>query len=166
MNRNRRARLLFPALALALLAGCRTGTVSSQSEWPVVPACFVAGARTVPVVLELASTPEQRRVGLMGRSELPANHGMLFRYPEERSPSQGFWMYRTRLPLDIAFLDRQDHILRIRSMIPCLAGDSAGCPTYPAGVPYWSAVEMNAGFYQANQIEVGDRLRLGNDCHR
>lgn len=118
------------------------------------------------MVLELASTPEQRRVGLMGRSELPANHGMLFRYPEERSPSQGFWMYRTRLPLDIAFLDRQDHILRIRSMIPCLAGDSAGCPTYPAGVPYWSAVEMNAGFYQANQIEVGDRLRLGNDCHR
>ncbi len=150
-------------LTLALIAGCGVSATPAQSGLPVTDACFVAGSGSVPVVLEVASTPEQRQVGLMGRTELPANHGMLFEYGEEREPGNGFWMYRTLIPLDIAFLDREGTIRNIRAMVPCSASQGTNCPIYPAGVHYWSAVEMNAGFFLANGIDVGDRLVLDKE---
>ncbi|WP_372987698.1 DUF192 domain-containing protein [Marinobacter sp.] len=153
------------ALASALVAGCGVSATPAQTDLPVINACFITDSDSVPVVLEVASTSEQRQVGLMGRTELPASHGMLFQYEEAREPKNGFWMYRTLIPLDIAFLDREGTIRNIRAMVPCSASQGTSCPIYPAGVHYWSAVEMNAGYYLANGIEVGDRLVLGGeDC--
>lgn len=154
-------RYLSLSLVLGLVAGCGVSATPAQQELPVVDACFVTARESVPVVLEVASTSEQRQVGLMGRTEMQARHGMLFQYEERRDPQNGFWMYRTLIPLDIAFLDREGTIRNIRAMVPCSASSGRNCPTYPAGVPYWSAVEMNAGFYLANGIDVGDRLTLG-----
>lgn len=152
-------------LALALVTGCGVSATPAQSDLPVTKACFVTNSDLVPVALEVASTSEQRQVGLMGRTELPINHGMLFQYEEAREPKNGFWMYRTLIPLDIAFLDREGTIRNIRAMVPCSASQGTSCPIYPAGVHYWSAVEMNAGFYLANGITVGDRLVLdGEKC--
>lgn len=150
-------------LVLGLVSGCGVSATPAQTELPVIDACFVNASESVPVVLEVASTSEERQVGLMGRPELPAKHGMLFRYGERREPQDGFWMYRTLIPLDIAFLDREGTIRNIRAMVPCSASSGRNCPTYPAGVPYWSAVEMNAGFYLSNGIEVGDRLIQGKE---
>lgn len=152
-------------LAFALVTGCGVSATPAQTDLPVTNACFVTESDSVPVMLEVASTSEQRQVGLMGRTELPASHGMLFQYEDRREPRNGFWMYRTLLPLDIAFLDQEGIIRNIRAMVPCSASQGRSCPIYPAGVPYWSAVEMNAGFYLANGIEVGDRLVLASeDC--
>ncbi|MFO7528401.1 MAG: DUF192 domain-containing protein [Marinobacter sp.] len=152
-------------LAFVLVTGCGVSATPAQSDLPMADACFVTDSDSVPVVLEVASTSEQRQVGLMGRTELPASHGMLFRYEEQREPKNGFWMYRTLIPMDIAFLDREGTIRNIRTMVPCSASQGRNCPIYPAGVHYWSAVEMNAGFYLANGVEVGDRLVLdGENC--
>jgi len=151
------------ALAFALVAGCGVSATPAQTDLPVTNACFLTDSNSVPVVLEVASTSEQRQVGLMGRTELPANHGMLFQYEEAREPENGFWMYRTLIPLDIAFLDREGTIRNIRAMVPCSASQGTNCPIYPAGIPYWSALEMNVGFYLANGIDVGDRLVLNGD---
>ncbi|MBD3642128.1 MAG: DUF192 domain-containing protein [Marinobacter sp.] len=152
-------------VTLALITGCGVSATPAQSGLPVTNACFMTDSGSVPVVLEVASTPEQRQVGLMGRTELPPDHGMLFQYEEEREPRNGFWMYRTLIPLDIAFLDQKGTIGNIRAMVPCSASQGRNCPIYPAGVHYWSAVEMNAGFYLANGIEAGDRLIFnGEKC--
>jgi uncharacterized membrane protein (UPF0127 family) len=83
---------------------------------------------------------------------------MLFSYDYERSPEQGFWIYQTLLPLDIAFLDNQGVIVSIRQMHPCASSRSNDCPSYPAGASYWHAVEMNAGYFSSRKIEAGDRL--------
>jgi len=150
-------------LAFVLITGCGVSATPPQTDLPVTNACFVSDSDPVQVTLEVASTSEQRQAGLMGRTELPASHGMLFQYEEAREPKNGFWMYRTLIPLDIAFLDREGTIRNIRAMVPCSASQGTNCPIYPAGVPYWSAVEMNAGFYLANGVEVGDRLVLDGD---
>jgi uncharacterized membrane protein (UPF0127 family) len=115
---------------------------------------------TVPLVLELATTAEQQRLGLMERRHLPERAGMLFVYDSIQPRDAGFWMYRTRLPLDIAFLDSAGVIRSIRAMVPCTATITEGCPSYAPGVPYRSALEVNAGALARWGAEPGARLRV------
>ncbi|HDZ37203.1 MAG TPA: DUF192 domain-containing protein [Marinobacter sp.] len=147
----------------ALLAGCSAGSGAAEpsSGLPVVEGCFVTGANTVNVNLELATSTQERRKGLMGRKSLGADSGMLFQYQALQSAHYGFWMYQTLLPLDIAYLSNDGEIRSIQQMKPCTSTNGAECPSYPAGVEFVSAVEMNAGFYEANGISTGNYLRLG-----
>ena len=147
----------------SLIYGCSSGIAAPQKGLPVVEACFVSPASTVPVKLEVASSAEQRQKGLMGRTSLAPYAGMLFEYSEPREASHGFWMYKTLIPLDIAYLNQDGVIGSIRQMVPCASASGAGCPTYPAGVPFIQAVEVNAGFFQEHGIGRGDRLYVGID---
>nr|WP_299242311.1 DUF192 domain-containing protein [uncultured Halomonas sp.] len=110
--------------------------------------------------VEIARTPQQRSFGLMERDHLPDDAGMLFVYEQEQPSASGFWMYRTRIPLDIAFLEDDGEIRAIHTMPPCESEQAARCPSYPAGVPFHAALEVNAGYFDARGIEVGDRLML------
>ncbi|WP_417514442.1 DUF192 domain-containing protein [Marinobacter sp.] len=149
--------------SIAILAGCSGGSGAAETSTglPVVAACFVTGTSTIDVSLELARSPQERRKGLMGRESLAANSGMLFQYQEPQSPDHGFWMFQTLIPLDIAYLGVNGEIGSIRQMKPCASTNGARCPSYPAGVEFISAVEMNVGFFEANGITPGDRLILG-----
>ena len=100
---------------------------------------------TVPLSLKLAISPEQQQLGLMERRQLPERSGMLFVYDSAQPPDAGFWMFRTRIPLDIAFLDSAGVIRSIRAMVPCTATIPQGCPSYTPGTPYRYALELNAG---------------------
>jgi uncharacterized membrane protein (UPF0127 family) len=115
---------------------------------------------TVPVQIELAVSPEQRQMGLMERRQLAENAGMLFVYDSMQPADAGFWMFRTRIPLDIAFLDSVGTIRSIKSMVPCPTDISQGCPTYPPDARYQYALEMNAGFFTRHGIRVGHSLVL------
>ena len=55
------------------------------------------------VEVEVVRTPETRARGLMHRTDLPANTGMLFVF--EETMEHGFWMHDTLLSLDMIFLD-------------------------------------------------------------
>lgn len=128
-------------------------------------ACLVTDAAVVPLQLEHASTTEQRRFGLMERTELAANAGMLFLYPSQRSAGSGFWMYRTRLPLDIAWLDEAGVILAVDTMTPCESGTPADCPSWSPGVPHRHVLEMNADFFAEHHVAVGDRVIVNLNDH-
>ncbi|MGC3872658.1 DUF192 domain-containing protein [Halomonas sp. GXIMD04776] len=110
--------------------------------------------------VEIARTPQERSFGLMERDHLPDNAGMLFVYPREQPPGTGFWMYRTRISLDIAFLAKDGEIRAIHTMPPCESERPSECPSYRAGVPFHVALEVNRGYFDARDIEVGDRLIL------
>nr|WP_298413438.1 DUF192 domain-containing protein [uncultured Halomonas sp.] len=110
--------------------------------------------------VEIARTPHERSFGLMERDDLPDDAGMLFVYEREQPSASGFWMYRTRIPLDIAFLSENGEIRAIDTMPPCESEQAARCPSYPAGVPFYTALEVNAGYFDMHGIEVGDRLTL------
>ncbi|MDX1634090.1 MAG: DUF192 domain-containing protein [Marinobacter sp.] len=124
-----------------------------------VSACLSSDTQAHPIRVELARTPAQKQFGLMERDSLPPNAGMLFIYDEPRPPSHSFWMYKTRIPLDIAFIGENGEIRAIQSMVPCTSAGT-GCPSYPAGVPFTLALEMNRGYFERKDIRVGDRFSL------
>lgn len=160
-------RLLVPlAACLTLVAGgCEP---RDRNEWDVDPpvafdtvaVLIETSEGQVRIRAEIAETSAQRAHGLMERPSLPPEQGMLFMYVEPQDEESGFWMYRTRIPLDIAFLDEDGTILTILAMEPCPDVDPRGCRTYPPGVPYHSALEVNRGWFAQRGVGVGDRVVL------
>jgi uncharacterized membrane protein (UPF0127 family) len=102
--------------------------------------------------VEVARTPEERAVGLMGRKGLERDGGMLFIFEEEGYHS--FWMKDTHVPLSIAFIDREGRIVQITDMKP-LTLTSHSPPQ-----PVLYALEMNQGWFSKNGIKVGDMVRF------
>lgn len=163
-----RTRLSLPAipagfLTLLLVSVPVWGDRLSQ-QLEAVPACLITAETSLSLQVEIAETARQKRIGVMGRTSLPASHGMLFRYTRERQPDDGFWMYQTLIPLDIAWLDRNGVIVAMNTMEPCQQQDSRNCPVYLPGQPHLEVLEMNAGYFQNHHVSVGDTFRL-NPSH-
>ena len=97
----------------------------------------------------------------MARSSLDAGSGMIFEYGAGQPDSAGFWMFRTRIPLDIAFLDSAGVVRKILEMVPCESEMYASaCPIYQPGVPYWSALEVNKGWFAEHGVVEGAVVRV------
>jgi len=156
------------AVFLLLLAACGPQEPAARADddfMPLIrfrsaPAAIITDNDTVRVTVDVAERDDQRSYGLMERTELAEDHGMIFLYTEEQPADAGFWMYRTRIPLDIAFYHHNGHIVRILTMEPCPDVDPRGCRTYPPGLPYLGALEMNRGFFARHGITEGDRIVL------
>lgn len=155
----------FLALLAVTLFGACGGDAAENGPPPVPVVTFDTGAVVIEAAsdtfrlpVELALTDDQRAYGLMERSYLPEEQGMLFVYPASQDSSAGFWMYRTRIPLDIAFLDGSGRILDIQTMEPCPSPNPRVCLRYGPGVPFVAALEANAGFFRSRGIEAGDRI--------
>ncbi|AFT70131.1 Protein containing DUF192 [Alloalcanivorax dieselolei B5] len=114
------------------------------------------------ILVELADTGEERARGLMERDNLGEFKGMLFRYERPQPAVNGFWMFNTHIPLDIAFLGRNGEILTIHTMEPCLHRDPYSCPVYRSAARYSSALEVNAGFFARHGVTPGSRVRPAN----
>ena len=163
-------------MVLLATAACRSDAdVPSPDEYSHLVAFDTAGVRlitgsdTVSLTVELATTPDQHTMGLMERRTLPDRAGMLFVYTEVQPATSAFWMFRTRIPLDIAFIDSAGVIRTILTMVPCTSVLADGCAEYPAGAPFLSALEVNAGYFARHRIRVGDRLVMpdtGKRVHR
>ena len=150
-------RRLLPLLLAAVLGACTNEAGSSPVETGPRVVTFVGGNPIrSQISVQVADSSEEREKGLMGVTELPADSGMAFVWDEPTSGT--FWMKNTLIPLSIAFVGPDGRIVTIRDMQPC-ATDA--CPTYRAEAPYVLAIEVNAGFFDRNGIEVGDRAELG-----
>ncbi|MBW4933220.1 DUF192 domain-containing protein [Marinobacter sp. F4206] len=152
---------LLALLLVSLVSACSADPSVPQPRLPLSEACFITQDGTVPVMLEVADDFSQRQKGLMGRKSLGDREGMLFVYDRPRSPHHGFWMYKTLIALDIAYLGPAGEIGSIRKMAPCSSKNAGNCPSYPAGIAFTSAVEMNRDFFSTHGIAVGDRLAVG-----
>ena len=91
------------------------------------------------MVAEVVATPETRARGLMARTDLAEDAGMLFVFP--RAERQCMWMQNTPIPLSVAFLDAAGRILNVAEMAP--ETSTLHCSAGPARY----AVEMNAGWF-------------------
>jgi uncharacterized protein len=161
--------LARPMSALLLLIPLSLAACEPAPEPPeyVAPIQFDTGTvriytatDTFVLRVEIAERSDQRAYGLMERPSLPEDAGMIFLYPGEQPGQAGFWMFRTRIPLDIAFLDADGAILTILAMDPCPSAEPRSCPTYPPNVPYHAALEVNRGYFAQHGIDVGDRVVL------
>ncbi len=121
-------------------------------------------AGAVAIRLECAATAEQRQKGLMFRTDLGHDQGMLFLLTEQESPS--FWMKNTFVALDILFLDAEGRVVDLaEKLMPC-PGDP--CPVYRPAAPCRYALEVTGGTAMRHGIKRGDRIELhlpeGTDC--
>ncbi len=143
-----------PWLAISLLTGLFT-------IWLALPSAPVMSGETRPMTIagqtfhvELADDPASRRQGLMHRSELPANRGMLFTYPDEAPRS--FWMKDVRFQLDLLFLDRHWRLVHLVEHAPPCAGSD--CPGYGTGAAAQYVLELPAGTAARLALEKGSRI--------
>ena len=118
-------------------------------------ACFASGAC---LELELARSNEERTRGLMLRTSLPSNAGMLFLFESDEIHS--FWMKNTLIPLDIIWLGADSHVVGFEENVPPCT--TALCPLFSINKPSRRALETNAGFVAKNGVQMGQRVSLKN----
>lgn len=108
------------------------------------------GTLTATVSVEIADTPEERQQGLMGRTDLPENHGMLFVYEDERP--RVFWMKQTEIPLDIIFLDAQKRVINVEQADPEPGVPPEQLERYTSDRPAQYVIELEQGFSEQHGI--------------
>ena len=154
--------LAAATVALACHDEAQSADESSLVPFDVARVRLVSGTDTTHLRVELASSSQQHTMGLMERHQLADSAGMLFLYPVEQPATAGFWMFRTLIPLDIAFMDSLGQIVAIKQMVPCTATIAEGCTTYPPAVPYRAALEVNAGYFTNHRLTLGSKVILGD----
>ena len=109
------------------------------------------GDTLAAIDIEIADNEQKTAQGLMYRSSMPQNAGMLFMMPNEEV--QGFWMRNTYIPLDMIFINSKMEIVTIhRNTTPMLES------SYISTAPALYVVEVNAGFCSKNNINEGDKI--------
>ena len=109
------------------------------------------------ILLEVARTPQEQSTGLMNRTELGTNQGMLFVFSPPRPV--GFWMKNTLIPLDMIFVSN-GVVKYIGAQIPPCKQDP--CPSYgpEPKTDIDSVIELRGGRAAELQLKVGDRLKV------
>ena len=134
----------FLLLLAAMLA------VSSLAWADAGPRMATVKVGTHALRVEVVSTDADRAKGLMHRTSLGANDGMLFVFDEPAYHSM--WMKNTLIPLSVAFIDAQGLILNILDMEP-----HTETPNMSAG-PSIYAIETNKGWFAGKNVKAGDRV--------
>ncbi|KRB96221.1 hypothetical protein ASE11_16630 [Hydrogenophaga sp. Root209] len=131
---------------LFLVVGPAWSQDSPQLQLPRVT--LSAGMHLIQA--QLATTPQERAVGLMFRKEMPVNEGMLFAF--EHASEQCFWMKNTLLPLTAAFVADDGTIVNLADMQP--QSLASHCSVKP--VRY--VLEMNKGWFDKRGLKAGSKL--------
>ena len=149
-------------VAAAGVACCSPGAASGSAASPAPVAAAPAAARHpvsgLPVIdlrvgshafrVEVAQTEPEQQQGLMFRTAMGADEGMVFlREPPDYA---AFWMRNTVIPLDIIFIGRDHRILNIAHGVPY---DETPLPSVGLTV---AVLELNGGRADALGIKAGD----------
>ena len=108
------------------------------------------------VKLEVAVTTQEIQRGLMGRTALPDNAGMVFLFHPPRRVT--FWMYRTLIPLDMIFVRDGRVVKLLENVPPCKSQNPEECPHYPedqGGITVSEVIEVNGGWAAAHGVKEG-----------
>lgn len=157
----------------ALAAGCSSegerpqaapappAATAEASRPPLAPPSSDLATATIRVVgaqgqehalrVEVPQTREAMLRGLMGRTALDDDTGMLFLFGSLRS---GFWMKDTLIPLSVAFIAQDGTIVDIQDMAP------QSLDIHNTNKPYYYGLEVNRGWFARKGVKAGDRVRF------
>jgi uncharacterized membrane protein (UPF0127 family) len=152
-------KLLFTTLSIAILVisiGVWISASSSQkaSSPPSILSplsIHTQDGKTHGFMVELATSAEQKKQGLMFRETLPTKQGMLFIHNESQEIIM--WMKNTLIPLDILFIDQHHRIVHIeKNTVP------ESLTLLRSKKPSVAVLEVNAGIVEKHAIQVGDSV--------
>jgi len=141
-------RLILAPLLL-LLVSCTNEAPASHAA----PAVKLHGQR---FSVEFATDEATRVHGLMMRSTLAADHGMLFVFPD--TAARAFWMKNTLIPLDILYFDADRRLVSMQLDVPPCTADP--CSTYPSSAAARYVLELSAGTAHRIGAKIADELKI------
>ena len=139
-------RLLAPLL-MVFAAGAFAAPQASA------PAVQLHGKR---FTTEFATNDASRERGLMMRTELAADHSMLFVFAQDAP--RWFWMKNTLIPLDILYFDGNRKMVSVQPNVPPCKADP--CPSYPSDFPARYVLELAGGTAAQMGVQMGDELTI------
>jgi uncharacterized protein len=147
-------------LALAVLVGAFSKTKGQKTPEfvPELPITKVVLPNGTDIYAELALTPEETQKGLMFRTVLPKDRGMLFAFVQERN--QTFWMKNTYIDLDIIFIGSDKRIVRVFSDVPRSYRDTPTSDVATVSARAQYVLELAAGVAKENDLKEGDSLHF------
>ena len=108
------------------------------------------------VSVEVVSKDEDMERGLMYRTGLDQDKGMIFVFPSDGK--QQFWMKNMHFSLDMLWISSDDRIVYIATNVPACTTDT--CPTYSPDKAARFVLELNSGYTTTHQWKLGDILDL------
>ena len=160
-----RWRILTFLLALALCSGCTGGCKKAPTPalpplaGPTLPTAAQPKLQTMKLwlgaeemVAELALTGIQTQTGMMFRTNMAENAGMLFVFPEPYRAS--FWMKNCPLPLSAAYIDQEGVILEIHDLLPYNTNSVVASSDQVQFV-----LEANQGWFGRHHVTTGMVVR-------
>lgn len=137
-----------PAAEATPAAEAQTPARHRESGLAVVPLTITTATGTHRFQVEVAASAEEQRQGLMFRTEMGPDEGMIF--PTEVPQARSFWMKNTVIPLDIIYIGSDRRILNIER------GEPYSDASLPSAGPVINVLELNAGRSGALGIKPGD----------
>jgi len=142
----------FMTAAAFLAAGCSSSNITDELDLTQVT--LPNGAKINAETMR--SQPELMR-GLMFRESLPPGRGMLFIHPDENNFR--YWMYQTKIPLDMIWTDHDRRIVEMSlDTPPCRSSSAMQCANYGGNFKSKYVLEVNAGIARRNGLKTGDTL--------
>ena len=137
------------ALAVVIACGGNNHPSPTVTSPQTIAISFDAGGT---LQVEIAKTSAERAVGLMNRSSLGADAGMLFVFPNDTNAA--FWMKDTLIPLSIAFVKADGTIVHIEDMQPQTETN------HYSTEPYRYAIEANQGWFASHDVVAGEKAEI------
>lgn len=127
----------------------------SEAGLKLTPLTIMSGDQSYRFTVEVAETSEQQARGMMFRTELAPDKGMLFPFPTEKMAS--FWMKNTVIPLDIIFV-------RSNGTIESIAARTTPYSLEPvqSGEPVAAVLELAGGRAAELSLQPGDKVSWPN----
>jgi uncharacterized protein len=132
-----------------------TDEIATQQQGQVLPISAKAKMGGEIIDLEVAKTSKEQEIGLMYRTSLAKNRGMLFEFGKPRYTR--FWMKNTLIPLDMVFL--KDGIIKgiFLNVPPCRQDP---CDSYGPDTKINQVIELPGGRAKELNLKVGDRIAI------
>jgi uncharacterized membrane protein (UPF0127 family) len=159
-------RIVYLAAALglsALTGACASGDAApgaAEAKVTKIPVTVQSTNGSHVFKAEVAKSPAEQERGLMFRTNIPKDEGMIFTpYPAEGGPPReaNFWMKNTPSSLDIIFIRPDGTIARIaENAVPFSEAP------IPSGEPVAAVFEINGGRASELGIAEGDKVTWPN----
>jgi uncharacterized membrane protein (UPF0127 family) len=139
--------------------GAAEGGGKTEGERRLPPVVFrTAADATATLTVEVADDPIEQICGLMWRTEMPADHGMIFVFSYDYFG--GFWNRNTLIPLSVAYIAADGAIVDIIDM-EAIGPDEEPTTQQPdtsEDRPVRFVIEANRGWFAQQGIAIGDRV--------